>query len=230
MSIDIAIIDSGINAGHPHVGRVAGGLALGLDQKGQMWEHTDFSDTIGHGTAIAGVIRYKIPHAQIHAVKIFNQSLEASSLLLTSALLWAVDQNFKIIHLSLGTKKEDMIKELDRICLEFQQKGTVIIASAGSPDDRIFPAAFKSVIGVYWNRSCDESTIIYHPEKPIEFGAYGYPRELPGLPRDKNFYGHSFAAAHITAKAARLLEEYPEGDVYWVKNALAQKAIQQKSL
>jgi hypothetical protein len=36
------------------------------------------------------------------------------------------------------------------------------------------------------------------------FSASPYPREIPGVPRDRNLHGVSFAVAHVTAALARL--------------------------
>jgi hypothetical protein len=55
----VAIIDSGVYAAHPHVGSVAGGIAI--DQNGH--EHDDYADRLGHGTAVAAAIREKAPDA-----------------------------------------------------------------------------------------------------------------------------------------------------------------------
>jgi subtilisin family serine protease len=222
--IDIALIDSGINAAHSHVGNVAGGVSLALDPKGNLIIGDDFSDEIGHGTAIAGVISAGAPSARLHAVKIFRTELRAATPLLMAALEWAVEKNMKIVHLSLGTEREEDRNALSVVCGIAHEKDIVVVASARSFDDEVFPASLDSVIGVCWDKECDEDSLIYYSDAPIEFGAYGFPRPLPGMPKEANFRGHSFAAAHITARAAQLLEKNPSGGVAWVREELAQRA------
>lgn len=222
--IDIALIDSGINAAHSHVGNVADGVSLNLDSKGGLVVGDDFSDEIGHGTAIAGVIRAGAPLARLHAVKIFRAELKAATPLLLAALEWAIEKRMKIIHLSLGTEREEDREILSAGCRVAHDRDIIIVASARSHDDVIFPAAFDSVIGAYWNKECDEDFLIYCSDAPIEFGAYGFPRSLPGMPQEMNFRGNSFAAAHVTARAARLLEQNPDGGVAWVREELARSA------
>ncbi|HSM73518.1 MAG TPA: hypothetical protein VK852_02750, partial [Desulfobacterales bacterium] len=56
--------------------------------------------------------------------------------------------------------------------------------------------------------------------RPIPFGAHGWPRPLPGLPQERNFRGHSFAAARVTAEVARLLAQNPGGGPDWVRQQL----------
>ena len=40
-----------------------------------------------------------------------------------------------------------------------------------------------------------------------------YPREIPGVPRERNLQGVSFAVANASAFVARALEAHPQADV-----------------
>ncbi len=222
--VDVAIIDSGINPGHPHVGGVAGGVGFDRDDAGRIIETADFIDQIGHGTAIAGVIRREAPAAGLYSVKIFRKTLTASMDQLLAALKWAVQNRIKVIHMSLGLDREEAREDFDTLCRQSANDGLVIIASARGPDDRVLPAALESVIGVWWDRECDKDRFSYHPGSRVSFGAYGYPRPLPGLPPERNFHGHSFAAARVTGQAAKLLLENPAGDAEWVIGRLIELA------
>ena len=51
--VRVAVIDSGVNTTHPHVGEVAGGIAI--DEQGI--ERADYLDRLGHGTAVTAAIR-----------------------------------------------------------------------------------------------------------------------------------------------------------------------------
>ena len=72
--MSIAVIDSGVHADHPHVGGVAGGVAI--DAAGRV--SGDFVDRIGHGTAVMAAIKEKAPAADCYAVRIFDTRLAAS--------------------------------------------------------------------------------------------------------------------------------------------------------
>jgi subtilisin family serine protease len=224
MPIEIAVIDSGINPGHSHVQGVAGGISFHLEATGKVAEGVDFSDELGHGTAIAGVIRERNPQAKIYAVKIFHQLLEAPAALLLAAMQWAIRARVNIIHLSLGTERSEYRGDLKQLCRDAVRKDIVIIAAARALEDQVFPAIFDEVIGVYWNHDCENGSLIYYPEKSVEFGAYGRPRALPGIPQELNFSGSSFAAAHVTAMAADILEDNPVAGIVWVKKMLQKKA------
>src|SRR3954462_1863060 len=50
--VRVALIDSGVNAQHSHVGFLAGGVAFSVAADGKVQEQEDYSDRIGHGTAL----------------------------------------------------------------------------------------------------------------------------------------------------------------------------------
>lgn len=89
----IAIIDSGIHSGHPHVGAVAGGISLVSD---------DWIDRLGHGTAVAGAIRERAPGAELYAVKVFDRRLSTKSDILMRALDWCTAERIDLVNMSLG--------------------------------------------------------------------------------------------------------------------------------
>ena len=205
----IAIIDSGINPEHFHVNGIAGGISIFSSAKGNVYYDEDFRDNIGHGTAVAGIIRGKVPQAAIWTVKIFQNELRASAVTLLTAIEWAIENDMQIIHLSLGTERKNVEVALKRLCDQAREKNIVVVAAGRSPEDNILPSSFTGVIGVYWNRQVDETSLIHHPDSPVAFGAYGRPRPLPGLPQVMNFQGHSFATAHVTGLCGRLIENNP---------------------
>jgi len=188
---------------------------------------TDFRDAIGHGTALAGIIRERLPLAKLHAIKIFHHSLEAPVPLLLAALEWAIGKNVKIINLSLGTEREQDKAPLLALCQEAYRKDMVIVAAAKGPKHQVYPSVFEMVVGVYWNPRCDRDSLVYHPGNAVEFGAYGRPRELLGLPPESNLCGSSFSTAYVTAKAGELLEANPSAGALWVKETLAKTAMKE---
>ena len=95
----IAIIDSGIHPGHPHVGEIAGGVQIALAGESQ-----DTIDRLGHGTAVAGAIREKVRDAELYAVKVFDRRLTANIGVILRALEWCHDHRMDLVNLSLGTE------------------------------------------------------------------------------------------------------------------------------
>jgi len=221
MTLKIALIDSGLNAGHPHVQEAEEGCGFTSDKGGRAAMDHDFIDTIGHGTAIAGIILEKAVKVELYVAKIFHDSLHAPASFLTASLKWAIEKEVNLIHLSLGMASDDHKAELWDLCHTAHDRRISIVAAARSSTDRIYPSSFETAIGVYWDRDCDRRDLVYHRENVIEFGAHGYARPLPGVPRERNFSGHSFAAAHVTAMAVEVLQQHPEYTVPDLRQALA---------
>ncbi len=99
----IAIIDSGIHAGHPHVGAVAGGVSIVSD---------DIVDRLGHGTAVAGAIRERAPFAELYAVKVFDRRLSTKQEFLLRALEWCAAEHMDLINMSLAAPSLPAVRGL----------------------------------------------------------------------------------------------------------------------
>ena len=210
MGVRVAIIDSGVNGSHPHVGGIESGETIVLDEDGEILVKPGCEDVIGHGTAIAGVVRLYAPSARLCAIKIFHDRLAASVSSLLTALERALEIEARIIHLSLGVAQDEFRERLEEACERAYAKNAVVVASARSPEDRVYPASFSNVVGVYHHPECAPGALFHHPDKPVQFGAHGWPRPLPGMPLQSNFRGNSFAAAHVTGQAAAILQKHPK--------------------
>jgi len=101
--VRVAIVDSGVHASHPHVGGIAGGIAI--DDHGAL--HEDIVDRLGHGTAIAAAIREKAADAELFAVKVFDRVLSTSIASLVDGIDWAAQHGMHIVNLSLGTPRRE---------------------------------------------------------------------------------------------------------------------------
>jgi subtilisin family serine protease len=204
--IRIAVVDSGVHDGHPHVGRVAGGV--GIDAHGA--EHADYVDRLGHGTAVAAAIREKAPDAVLFAVKVFDRSLATSVAALVAALEWSARSRVHLVNLSLGTPKPAHAAALREAVDRAAAQGVTVV-SAGhddrSPETVWFPGSLPTVIAVEvdWALPRDEYRSVDAGGKRTVF-ASGFPRDIPGVPREKNLHGVSFAVANATGFLARELE------------------------
>ena len=97
--VRVAVVDSGVNPSHPHIGRVAGGLTVvpGAANGG------DFLDRVGHGTAVTAAIQERAPGADLFIVKVFDRALSASIDTLVAGIDAAWRHGADLINLSLGT-------------------------------------------------------------------------------------------------------------------------------
>jgi subtilisin family serine protease len=63
----VALINSGVNAGHSHVGFLSGSVGFSISANGEVQQTTDHEDRLSHGTALAGVLRAKAPQVKLYA-------------------------------------------------------------------------------------------------------------------------------------------------------------------
>ena len=207
--IRVALIDSGVNAQHSHVGFVAGGIGLSLADDGTVRQQQDFSDKIGHGTALAGILRAKAPQVELYAVKVFTDRLQVSFPVLEEALRWGIQQQMHVINLSLGTANAAHRDRCLAIIAEANAAGTILVASSPAGQTNVLPAVLPGVIGVANDERCSWADYLYVPDDPIPFRAHPCPRPLPGPAQARNFQGPSFASAHVSALLALLIEKNP---------------------
>jgi subtilisin family serine protease len=185
----IAIIDSGIHGGHPHVGRVAGSIHVTAEGWGD-----DPVDRLGHGTAVAAAIREKMPHADLFAVKVFDTRLSTNIHALVRALRWCRDEGMDFVNLSLGTPNPD-----HRDALKEATGAEMTVVSAG----HMLPGSLDGVVGVLSDESCPRDAYYY---RGGFYYASPFPRPIPGVPRSENLQGVSFAVANMTGLAAQARE------------------------
>jgi hypothetical protein len=188
----IAVVDSGIHEGHPHVGRVAGAVHFTADGVGN-----DPVDRLGHGTAVAAAIREKAPAADLFAVKVFDRRLAVSIEAILRALQWCREERMDAINLSLGTANEEHRAPL---LAAIAENGVVVSAAA------LLPGSLPGVVAVAADENCPRGE--FRREGGV-FLASPYPRPIPGVPAERNLHGVSFAVANMTGFVARALETCP---------------------
>lgn len=223
--ISVFVIDSGVNPSHSHVREVSGGARVFTEPDGRVrFEEGNFRDDLGHGTAITAVIRHVAPAARIFAIKIFSGSLSATVEVLEAAMGYAMEAGARVINLSLGVGQDLTGKPVGSLCRRAAEKGIILVASArnGSPLSG-FPALLPEVIGVAADGRLGQRSLRYFEGEPVECRASGLPRDLPGVPRERNFRGNSFAAARVSGTVACLLERSPAEDVDGVRRLLKKR-------
>jgi subtilisin family serine protease len=206
----VAVIDSGIDLGHPELkGVVAGSFdALGTSEKPHM-----------HGTAIAGAIAAHArlmgaaPAARILAIRAFGatgNSAEATTFAILKGIQYAVQQNARIINMSFAGPRDP---GLGRALAAAKARGAVLIAASGnfgpkSPPQ--YPAADPNVIAVSATDAEDHMFRASNIGTHIAVSAPGVDVLLP-VP-DNNYEmisGTSFSAAYVSGIAALVIQRAP---------------------
>ena len=203
--VSVAVIDSGVNPGHPHVGKVAGGVRIALSGETQ----SDYVDRLGHGTAVFAAIQEKAPGAELFAVRVFPDRLKTSVRALVAAIDWAAERRVRVVNLSLGTLREEHAEMLEAAADRLGAVGGVVVAAETADGQRWWPGSLPRAVGVVMDEDCPRGCVAVRGGEGGGVGvvaAAPYPRPIPGVPREHNLSGISFAVANVTGMLARVLE------------------------
>ena len=200
--IRVAVIDSGVNATHPHIGGVAGGVAIASDGS----THLDYLDRLGHGTAVAAAIKERAPGAELFCVKVFHRDLTATIAALVAAIDWSAGQRADLINLSLGTSNPDHAAGLRDAVERATDAGALLVAAGTSGGVDYLPGSLTGVVRVELDWACPRLGATVSGEGAAAVcGASGYARPMPGVSPERNLKGISFAVANTTGVLAREL-------------------------
>ncbi|MCC7325769.1 MAG: S8 family serine peptidase [Burkholderiales bacterium] len=197
----IGIVDTGVNAWHSHVRGTVDGCRIYATADGVVHEDDDFRDVIGHGTAVAGVIRSAFPDAAIYAVRVFGDEGTTWPSLVARGILRAAGADCDFVNLSLAVPPGPGAQAVAAACSAALDAGCVIVASAHPDRPGWLPASLPGVHAVTADvslaaedvRECDD----------LHLKACGAPRDLGSWPGASNLNGHSFACARALVHLAR---------------------------
>jgi subtilase family protein len=147
-NVTVAVIDSGIDTGHPEL---ANSIADSFDALGaKEGPHV-------HGTGIAGAIvsharlMGSAPEARIIAIRAFGGTAggaESSSYVILRSLNYAAEHRAQIVNMSFAGPKDAVI---ERAIAAIAARGLVLIAAAGNAGAKsppLYPAANPNVIAI----------------------------------------------------------------------------------
>jgi subtilisin family serine protease len=215
--VKVAVIDSGIDAGHP-------------DLQGQLAINANFVDAgptpaENHGTAVAGIIGARAgnggmlgvaPQARLMGLRACWQlpdlATRCNSFTLGKAINYAILNGAKVINLSLSGPPDRLLDRLLDIALE-RGIGVVgaIDAQASGP---AFPASHRGVLAVASQAQegatagTGGATVIALPARALLAPGNDIPATAPGG-RWSFVSGSSYAAAHVSGMLALLDELQP---------------------
>jgi len=223
--VKVAVIDSGVNPNHPHVSGVVGGLRISADGTSLS---SDCLDYIGHGTAVAGAICEKAPGAEIYALKVFDRMLTTSVDAILRAIELAIEEDCKVINLSLGTTNMGHQDRFERVVELAGSREVALVAAYRMSGQISLPGALPPVIAVEGDPECPRETFRVSgsngsEDSPVHFIASTYPRQIPGVPREWNLNGISFAVANMTGFVARAMQKHAEFSVSSLKRFLEEQ-------
>ena len=163
-SIPVAVIDSGVDTGHPELAKKVLGAKSFVGGSAR-------EDTLGHGTFVAGLIAAGVdndigiaglaPSAQLLVAKVVTRDRAIPVEAEAKAIRWAVENGARVINMSLGGERDpldpsrDTYSRLEADAVAYAvSNGAVVVAAVGNSDSRApgkyasYPAALPHVIGV----------------------------------------------------------------------------------
>lgn len=236
--VRIAVIDSGVNASHEDFS--AATIATGVNM---LNNSTGVSDETGHGTAVSGIIAATRDNGkgiagitdkvELVPFKCFDGGDETDVLYVISAIYMAVDDyDCDIINLSLGLREN--LKSLEAAVDYAAGKGVITVSAVGNDgvQQRMYPAAYDSVIGVGSVDKTGSVSYFSHYNDSVFVTAPG--EEICTLSHSSNNgysagVGTSFATPHVTALAAMAKSLNKELDTAGFKQLLIDTCIDKGS-
>jgi subtilisin family serine protease len=192
-SLRIGVVDTGVNPWHSHVRGKVTGCRIHLGPDGTLQEDGDFRDPVGHGTAVAGVIREAFPEAEIFAVRVFGAGAATYPSLVARGILRAAAEQCGFVNLSVSVPSGPGENVVAAACAAAIEAGSVLVASARPDRPGWLPASLPGVYAV----TADDTLAFgdVRTRGPMQLLASGRPRDLEFVSRDGNLSGHSFACA-----------------------------------
>ena len=159
-SVDVAVIDTGVNDTNPlfadRINKTKSGNCLDGD------DPADYSDSLGHGSHVAGIIADATPgNVKLTILKCFSSSGQTSGTIIQKGIMEALDQNVDVINISFcfygENAKEETKTAIDGFIAAAKKQNTVMCVAAGnsgrnsSPMDvegNSYPADREDVITV----------------------------------------------------------------------------------
>ena len=222
--VDVAVVDSGIEEGHPLVGPVHSAVALSVDpgaRDGVRVDEGPHEDLFGHGTACAGIIRRLAPDCRLHSVRVLGDRLTGRGPVFAAGVRWALDQGFPVVNLSLSTGKDDYHGLFHDLADEAYFRGTALVCAVSNAPVPSYPSQFAAVFSVAAHAGTDPEGFDFNPRPPVELGAPGIDVEVAWRGgATLSATGNSFAAPHITGLIARILGKHPGLTPFQLKTVL----------
>ena len=224
----VAVVDSGIDAEHPALGGcvdVDKGVFIRETADGTEDLIGPHGDSFGHGTACAGIIHTLAPRARITSIKVLGAGLTGKAVVFLRGLAWAIEQQFDVINLSLGTSRRDWALPFYELCDEAYFRNCFVVTAANNVTRPSFPSMYAAVASVACNLATDPLRFHYNPDPPTEFLARGIDVELPWLDGGWSVgTGNSYAAPHIAGIATLIRSKHPELRPFQLKTVLSATA------
>ena len=222
--VRVAIIDSGVDAGHPAVGGLAGSVAIEPapdTDDGFRVEEVEPGDLYGHGTACAGIVRALAPGVELWSVRVLGSNLKGKTSAFYGGIRWAIDHGMHVANMSLSSKSDAWFAALHEVVDDAYFANLALVCAANNLPGPTYPSQFASVFSVAALAGEDPEALAYNTSPPVEFGARGLDVDVAWSGgTTMRVSGNSFATPHVAGMVARVLSKHPGLTPFQVKAVL----------
>jgi subtilisin len=229
--VDVAILDSGIDATHPMLaGRVVEAFGVikadGHETIVGLAQDTD-NDQFGHGTAVGSIIARIAPNARLFDIRVLGADNTGADEILAAGIRHSVAKGWAVLNLSLAAGYR-MRGDLEAACEAAYYRGQTLVAARRNipvGGDGL-PAELPSCIGVDLGSYQAPFEFGFLVGSPIEVIAGGDGVVVAARGGGfKTVTGTSFATPAISGLCALLLGAFPDLQPYELKSILRSRAL-----
>lgn len=223
--VKVAVIDSGIEAGHPLVGDVARAIAVERDdtaEDGVRFVEGPHDDLYGHGTACAGVIRSLAPDVELISIRVLAANLKGSAFAFANGLDWCIGNGIDVVNLSLSTANESYAETFWDLVDQAAYHNVLLVSAMNNERKRSIPSEYAGVFSVACAPGTDRERFWFHGGGAAEWGAAGIDVDVAWSGGGTiTASGNSFAAPVIAGHLARIVGAHPGITPWQARTVLA---------
>lgn len=213
--VRVAVIDSGIEAGHPRLANLRLRDSVGFEEdNGQVrLVEGGGADAYGHGTAVAGILHEVAPLAEVGSFRVIDARSTSRTHLICAGVSEALRRGYRVLNCSFGCRGlAKFILPHKEWADEAWLRGAHVVAACSNLDSREteWPSHFASVIGVDLAET-DSDALFFRPDHLVGYSAKGENVEVAWVGGGVQYQtGTSFAAPRVAGMIARILSVFPE--------------------
>jgi subtilisin family serine protease len=230
----VAVVDSGIDADHPLVGRVDQYVTVERDETvdaGVRFIPGRHDDLFGHGTACAAIIRQLAPEVELVSVRVLGGDLTGSAGAFAHGVEWCIDNAIDIVNVSMSTASERWAEPFWELVDRASYRRVLIVAAMNNERKRTIPSEHAGVFSVACGRGTDREQVWCNPRGPAEWGAAGVEVDVAWSGGSTiRTTGNSFASPVVAGHLARIVGAHPGVTPWQAKTILAQLATNAPSI
>ncbi len=227
--VKIAVLDSGIDVGHPMLAGMNLVEDIAIVQEGQRLRTAagEGRDVYGHGTAVASIIREVAPEAEIGSIRVLGERLASRTAIIREGAHQAIERGYDIVNCSFGCGVPEHVLEYKEWVDLAYLRGAHVVAACNNFDHTMpeWPGYFTSVVTVKMLAPSDGDVLRHVEGTLVEFAAPGTNLRVPWRGQEyREMSGSSFAAPRVTGILARLISGWGALNPLVAKAVLRQMA------